>query len=134
MSSFTRRRVVCVGLAIVSLLIAGRTEAQNLIKGSAIWQITFQLDGKDHTVEFRGTTDGKLLTQPAKKKKALPTVVGSWTGDAKKTIVKVTAGHERYQGTYVVSQQQESDTPVWTGTFTDASGKERAVTIRLLKD
>lgn len=134
MLSFTRRHITFVWLAITPLLIAGVSEAQNLITGSAIWQITFQLEGKDHTVEFRGTTDGKLLTQPTKKKKALPTVIGSWTGDAKKTIVKVTAGHERYQGTYVVSQQRESDTPVWTGTFTDTSGKERPVTIRLLKD
>lgn len=130
----TRRRLVCLGLVSLLLPIAGTSEAQNLITGSAIWQITFQLEGKDHTVKFRGTTDGKLLTQPGKKKKALPTVIGSWSGNTKKTVVKVTGGHERYQGTYVVSQQRESDTPVWTGTFTDTSGKERAVTIRLLKD
>lgn len=61
-------------------------------------------------------------------------MIGSWTGDTEQTIVKVTEGNVRYKGTYVFSLQKESDTPVWTGTFTDLSGKERMVTVRLLKD
>jgi hypothetical protein len=134
MLSFTRRHMTFVWLAITPLLIADVTEAQNLISGSAIWQITYQMDGKDHTARFRGTTDGKILTAPIKKKKALSTVIGSWTGDAEQTILKVTEGNVRYKGTYVLSLQKESDTPVWTGTFTDLSGKERMVTVRLLKD
>jgi hypothetical protein len=134
MLSFTRRHMTFVWLAITPLLIADASEAQNLISGSAIWQITFQMEGKDHTVRFRGTTDGKIMTAPIKKKKALSTVIGSWTGDTKKTVVKVTEGNVRYKGTYVLSMQKESDAPVWTGTFTDTSGKERPVTVRLLKD
>lgn len=126
--------------SICMTLTANRCVAQeNLIIGEAKWQITYQLPGKDFNIRFRGTTDGKITTIGGEKGKGkgknLPTVIGSWSGDAKKTTLRVDGATPfRLNGTYEIALQKESNRPKWTGIFTDLSGKKTNVTIELLMD